>query len=73
MHHAKAPGIDGYSALFYPKFWQVIKGEVCGEILNFMNNGILDYKVDETQIVLLSNVKEPTKVTEFRPISLCNI
>lgn len=39
MNPTKAPGIDGFSALFYQNFWSLIKDEVCGEALDFLNNG----------------------------------
>lgn len=37
MHPTKAPGIDGFSPVFYQRFLQLIKGGVCEEILRFLN------------------------------------
>lgn len=42
MHPEKAPGVDGFSAMFYHKFWGLIKDDVCSVVLNFLNHGILD-------------------------------
>lgn len=65
MHSAKAPGIDGYSVLFYQNFWGIIKEEVCEEILNYLNYGVLDQRMNETLIILVPKVKEPQNISEF--------
>lgn len=45
MHPTKAPGIDGFSALFYQKLWAFIKEDVCRDILLFLNCGRLDKRL----------------------------
>lgn len=73
MHPAKAPGIDGYSTLFYQKFWSVIQSEVCHEILQFLNTGDLDKKWNETVIIMVPKGSDPQGIADYRPISLCNV
>lgn len=73
MHPDKAPGVDGYSAAFYQKFWDHIKEDICEELLNFLNNDLLDTQLNITQIVLLPKKEECLRVEDFRPISLCNV
>ncbi|KAL9668671.1 hypothetical protein QQ045_006209 [Rhodiola kirilowii] len=73
MHPTKAPGMDGFSAMFYQSFWGIIKDDVCEEVLRFLNEGVLDESLNETLIVLVPKVKGACKVGEFRPISLCNV
>lgn len=41
-------------------------------ILDFLNSGISPSNFNETHIVLIPKCKEPKKITEYRPISLCN-
>lgn len=42
INPCKAPGRDGFSGLFFQKFWDKIKTQVVYEILNFLNGGDLD-------------------------------
>lgn len=42
-------------------------------VLNFLNNGTLPPKFNETYIVLIPKVMNLTKVTQYRLISLCNV
>ncbi|KAL9669643.1 hypothetical protein QQ045_007190 [Rhodiola kirilowii] len=73
MCPTKAPGLDGFSALFYQKHWSMIKGNVSRQILRMLNNGALEEGINKTLITLIPKVKEPKTVAEFRPISLCNV
>ncbi|KAL5565680.1 hypothetical protein UlMin_028844 [Ulmus minor] len=73
MAPSKSPGVDGMSALFYQKYWSIVGDEVTTACLGFLNEGLDLGSINETLITLLPKVKCPTQITEFRPISLCNI
>jgi hypothetical protein len=73
MQPMKSPGPDGFSAGFFQSSWTTVKGEVCKTVLNFLNHGIFDKSLNETHIVLIPKIKSPVSVTDFRPISLCNV
>ena len=61
------------SALFYQKYWDIIGDDVCIIILNTLNaNASLAY-LNKTNIVLIPKTNRPTKMSEFWPISLCNV
>ncbi|KAL5546661.1 hypothetical protein UlMin_006348 [Ulmus minor] len=73
MAPSKSPGADGMSALFYQNYWAIVGDEVTTACLGFLNEGLGLVSINETLITLLPKVKCPTHITEFRPISLCNV
>ena len=42
-------------------------------VLDFLNFGISPPKFNETHITLVPKIKEPKKIIDYRPISLCNV
>jgi hypothetical protein len=73
MHPLKSPGPDGFSACFYQNSWQTVQREVCHAVLDFLNFDVFDEEINATNIALIPKVSNPTRITEFRPISLCNV
>ncbi|KAL5565874.1 hypothetical protein UlMin_029038 [Ulmus minor] len=61
------------SAIFYQKFWPIVGEEITAACLGFVNGGLPLGSINETIITLLPKIKNPTRITEFRPISLCNV
>ena len=41
--------------------------------MDFLNHGAAPPKFHETHIVLIYKTKNPERVTDYRPISLCNV
>ena len=64
MEPLKASGPDGLPPLFFQHYWQV---------LSCLSTGIIPPSINRTFITLIPKVKSPSKVSEFRLISLCNI
>ncbi|KAL5555522.1 hypothetical protein UlMin_037758 [Ulmus minor] len=73
MAPTKSPGADGMSAIFFQKFWPIVGEEITAACLGFANGGQSLGSINDTIITLLPKVKNPTRITEFRPISLCNV
>ena len=73
MHPLTAPGPDGMPPLFYHHFWPIVKSIVILAALDFLNHGVSPPKFHDIHIVLIPKVKNPEKVTDYRPISLCNV
>lgn len=69
----KAPGPDGFSALFYQSAWNEVKKEVCGMVSDFFLNNTDLKLINKTNIVLIPKVERPKSVNHFRPIGLCNV
>ena len=42
-------------------------------MLDFLNSGVAPSKFHETHIVLIPKMKNPEYVTDYTPISLCNV
>ena len=73
MAPLKAPGPDGMPPIFFQHFWPLVGDEVTATILQFLNTAIFPCHLNHTFISLIPKVKNPELVSEFRPISLCNI
>ncbi|KAL5821597.1 hypothetical protein ACOSQ3_023479 [Xanthoceras sorbifolium] len=73
MFPTKAPGIDGLLALFYQKFWDCVGNDVMKVCLRCLNEGQSVRNLNATLLTLIPKVPNPTRVSEFQPISLCNV
>jgi hypothetical protein len=70
---SKAPGPDGFSALFYKKYWSAVKCEVLECVWDFFLNKKMAREQNHTFITLIPKQTGAHSVNQFRPISLCNI
>ena len=73
MEALKAPGPDGMPPMFFQHYWQTIRDDVLAAVLSCLNTGSIPPSINKTFITLIPKVKSPTLVSEYRPISLCNI
>jgi len=42
-------------------------------VLEFLNNGHMLLTLNHTHIVLIPKIKNPIKMSDYRPITLCNV
>lgn len=73
MGKFKSPGLDGVQPLFYQDCWEVVGDSVVRFMLQFLESGVLPKDIDDALIVLIPKVTKPEMITQFRPISLCNV
>jgi hypothetical protein len=70
---SKAPGPDGFTALFYKKYWHIVESEVLEYVWDFFLHKDLAKVQNHTFITLIPKQSGPHSVNHFKPISLCNI
>ena len=73
MAPLKAPGPDSMPPIFYQNYWDLIGSDVSQTILSYLNSASLPHPLNHTFITLIPKIKSPVSVTEYRPISLCNV
>jgi len=69
----KAPRPGGLSAIFFKNFRDVVGGKVSTEVLEVLNGSKMLEGWNDTVIDLIPKVSKPDKVTDLRPVSLCNV
>ena len=69
----KGPGPDGIPGFFFQQFWDIVKMDVCDAIQAFFHSGSLLKALNQTFIMLIPKIPNPEEVSNFRPISLCNV
>ena len=66
-------GPDGFHAGFYKDNWGTVGSDVTGVCLRVLNGQESVSVLNDTHIVLIPRIKNPKNVSDFRPISLCNV
>ena len=69
----KSPGLDGIPAEFFKFHWDITGTLVIEAIKRFFSTGHLLREWNNTLLVLIPKVNPPEEVSQFRPISLCNV
>jgi hypothetical protein len=68
----RAPGPDGFSFLFYQKFWHLIKEDLMAMVRGFEKGEINIARLNFAMIILIAKEDEARTLQKFRPISLIN-
>jgi hypothetical protein len=52
----KSLGVDGFTAGFFQKHWNLVKPEVSAAVLGFLNGGEMSTEVNTTLLVLIPKI-----------------
>lgn len=69
----RAPGPDGINARFAQMYWDLLRPRIELEIEQFFSKTVMRSTISKSNMVLIPKCENPTKVTDYRPISICNV
>jgi hypothetical protein len=73
MGPTKAPGPDGFPVMFYQKHWAMLGVTFVMRSELFFSGEDVPKGLCDTVIVLIAKKLNPERLTNFQPISLCNV
>lgn len=65
MKGRKAPGLDGLQVCFLHKFWDILGQLIANMVLGILNNGDDVSCLNDTNIVLITKIKNPLPNKRF--------
>ncbi|XP_020672498.1 uncharacterized protein LOC110092330 [Dendrobium catenatum] len=68
-----APGPDGFSFSFYQQAWHIIGYKLCIAVTHCFATGDMPKGAKATAITLIPKGSHASSISDFRPISLCNV
>ncbi|KAJ9540805.1 hypothetical protein OSB04_027311 [Centaurea solstitialis] len=69
----KAPGPDGYTSKFFKSAWDIVGNDLQVAVHNFFYSGRMLKEINHTLLCFIPKVPNASRVTDFRPISCCNV
>ncbi|CAL9001924.1 unnamed protein product [Prunus brigantina] len=73
LNPTKSPGPDGFTGKFFHQYWDVTGEDISGMVKIFFHSWKLHRTLHHTHLVLIPKIATPMKMTQWRPIALCNL
>ena len=73
MRALRAPGPDGFQALFYQKNWDLVASKMYALSFDVLEGRGIPKHLNDTFIALIPKIDHPELASHFRPIGLCNV
>lgn len=73
IYPTKSPGPDGMSPLFFQHYWDSIGTNIVAAVQHFFLSGQMLRSMNFTHVCLIPKVKNPERMSDLRPIALCNV
>lgn len=70
MKPLKAPGVDGYPAVFYQSQWHLVGESICRLVKEVFSSGRVPNDINRMLLVLIFKVDNPMNLKLYRPTSL---
>ncbi|CAN1281610.1 LINE-1 retrotransposable element ORF2 protein [Linum perenne] len=69
----QSPGSDGFTGLFFQRYWDVVGTAVIDAVQDFFTKGKLLRTLNHTWIALIPKVSNANSMRQLRPIGLCTV
>ncbi|XP_031265367.1 uncharacterized protein LOC116123775 [Pistacia vera] len=69
----KAPSLNKYTSLFFKRAWDIISIDIRDAVRHFFTTNEMPRCVNATRTALAPKVESRSRMTDFRPISCCNV
>ncbi|KAJ4802650.1 RNA-directed DNA polymerase (reverse transcriptase)-related family protein [Rhynchospora pubera] len=73
IHPDRACGPDGLNGRFVQHYWALFKPYLLHTVHAFFQTGKLEPILARSNVVLIPKKEDPKEVTDYRPISVCNL
>ena len=72
MNKEGAPGPDGFGAVFFHCYWDIVKNDVINAVLEFFTRDWILPNFNTNTIILIPKTPDAITVGQYRPIALAN-
>lgn len=72
LNNNSAPGSDGFGAVFFQTYWEIVNKDVIFVVTQFFHSGWLPNNFNANSLILILKNPNAGTIDQFRPIALAN-